>query len=43
VNLIEKTIIDALDLGYPVVDGDGVYSQDGYRMSMGFGIITPID
>jgi hypothetical protein len=41
--LIEKTILDAIDLGYPISDGDGVYSQAGYRMSMGFGVITPLD
>ena len=41
--LIKKTILDAIDLGYPISDGDGVYSQAGYRMSMGFGVITPLD
>jgi hypothetical protein len=41
--LVKKTILDAIDLGYPVFDGDGIYSQAGYRMSMGFGVITPLD
>lgn len=42
-NLIQKTIRDAAGLGYPVADGEGIYSQEGYRLSMGFGIITPMD
>ena len=41
--LIQETIFKAADLGFPVADGEGIYSQDGYRLSYGVGIISPMD
>ena len=41
--LIQEAIFKAADLGFPVADGEGIYSQDGYRLSYGVGIISPMD
>jgi hypothetical protein len=41
--LIQEAISKAADLGYPVADGEGIYSKDGYRLSYGVGIISPME
>lgn len=41
--LIQEAIFKAAELGYPVADGEGIYSQDGYRLSYGVGFISPME